>query len=86
MDHIRITFLPPKALQVEKEREIYGGISEIINTLKGLGVPEEELLRQYLPEINWSAIRSDKAVEAKIEKMTNASTGGEGETEETGEF
>ena len=61
LDHIFITFPPPKAGPYEHEMESYEQAERIINALKNVGVPENWSKRKYLPELDWDEIDKERA-------------------------
>jgi hypothetical protein len=69
LDHIKITFPPPKASAYEHQMEYIEHMQRIIEALAALGIPKPYLKRKYLPDLDWDEI--EKAVsEEKLKVET----------------
>jgi len=65
----RITFLPPTALMAEREQEIVNAVGNLIETLSKHGVPTELILKKYLPQYDWEAIKQESIISAKVDQL-----------------
>ena len=63
---IKITFAPPKMLQVERESEHIRMIADLVNTMADLGIDKEFLKKKYLP-FDWKKLEEFET-EAKLDK------------------
>lgn len=66
---IVITFAPPKMLQAEMNIEYFRNISDIIQVLVDRGIPEDYLLKKYMP-LDWDEIEISKTESAIQERLS----------------
>lgn len=77
-ENIRITFSPPRTLQVEHESDHIRIVVDLINSLKELGIDEEYLKRKYLP-LDWDEIEKSETqskLDSELEKGEGEEEGG----------
>jgi len=74
--NILLTFMPPRGIITEALSKMYNEIREIFTALKEMNVPEDKILRRFLPEYDFD--------EFYLEQMEKARA--ESSEEETGEL
>lgn len=69
-EKVNISFPIPKSLQFERESKYVGDMVNLIESLKGLGIPKDYLVRRYLTNLDWEDIESWE-IKEKIEKTVS---------------
>jgi len=67
IDHVCITFPPPKASTFEHMMEYLEQLSRILTTLEEMGVPKDYAKRKFLPDFDWDEI-DKQAAESELKK------------------
>lgn len=73
---IKVSFYPPRMLQMERDAEKYEIANRIITTLSELGIPKEYLIKKYI-DINEEEIENYKNISSIKDKMKPMSPEGE---------
>jgi len=76
LSQYQVVFNPPKYLQMEREAEMINNITQMIQSLKDLGVPVEYLLKKYLP-LDWDVIATEYKAIDQIKQFEGAKSSGE---------
>jgi hypothetical protein len=67
---IKITFAPPKMLQMERDAENMRMIADIITTLTELGIDKKYLMKKYLP-LEWEKVEESETTNKLDNKLQN---------------
>jgi hypothetical protein len=75
--NISLTFMPPRGIITEALSKMYTEIRDIYNSLKEMNVPEEKILRRFLPEYDFDEFYLEQMEKSREESNEEDMGGGE---------
>ena len=75
--NISLTFMPPRGIITEALSKMYTEIRDIYNALKEMNVPEEKILRRFLPEYDFDEFYLEQMEKSREESNEEDMGGGE---------
>ncbi len=75
--NITLTFMPPRGIITEALSKMYTEIRDIYNSLKEMNVPEEKILRRFLPEYDFDEFYLEQMEKSREESNEEDMGGGE---------
>jgi len=75
--NISLTFMPPRGIITEALSKMYTEIRDIYNALKEMNVPEEKILRRFLPEYDFDEFYLEQLEKSREESNEEDMGGGE---------
>lgn len=79
--NISLTFMPPRGIITEALSKMYTEIRDIYNALKEMNVPDEKILRRFLPEYDFDEFYLEQMEKSREESNEEEMGGGELSTE-----
>lgn len=73
--YVRFTFPAPRSMMLNNINQDLSNLSQVIDTMEKFGVPKEEIIKQYYPEIQSLNIKVDKALEQLSKNKGNNNSG-----------